>query len=673
MLFRSLAKNESFLGYGFDVIRSSVFSDKYIIISNPIFKSEDLMNQRLVKVDSKVTYVDEVQSYSIEEFMEQWNAQANVNVSWGKKRVGGSVAIDTAYSGGVEGAASKYFHCISFNNQKFYIVLQSDIDSYRQMLTDGFKKDLYSNMEPSKLFELYGTHFITSAVMGGRINSYYLYSSEEQVNYHDVSAAVSTEVRYLAGKTNVDVDGGYRSIAEKQNVSVKNTFEVIGGGDFGMNSDEDIAEHYSDWEKSLDNKASLIGIKDSGSLRAVWELIDPALDTETYTWEYPTEAKDEDGNAIVISGSGNRAAQLRAYFEAYGVESYNSLMEAAELPGVVVVEDIDSITVNGEGANDDGYFSVLVGGVNKIDFAPVPANATNVNKTVSLLTKTPYARIDSLGRLVIDEGIENDTVLLVSVSAGRITKKIKILVSENYTVDFVTNISDFSIEAMEDVDHGTKISAPELPERSGYELVGWYKDAKFTSPYDFEADSVKSNLTLYAQWMCIKDVWKVEKPNGNRDKTITDAGVEIPTYTEIVNFSNIDVAQLIENGKKKVKLTIEFGMHENDNGNQELFFYKVDNEKKNETPLISREHLLQESPCLGCVQYEYSAESPYVFVLKTGNEVKEDGWHTHVFVFEFNTEELLNSYSEFKIGYGANGEGEDDWRLGHTIITVEFY
>ena len=246
--------------------------------------------------------------------MEQWNVDANVNVSWGKKKVGGSVDVKAAYTGGSEETQSKYFHCITFNNQKFYIVLQSDMDSYREMLTDGFKKDLYSDMEPSKLFELYGTHFITSAVMGGRINSYYLYTSNEKVDFHDVSAAVSVDVRYLAGKTDVGVSGGYNSFAQSMNIDIKNTFEVIGGGDFGMNSDADIAKYYSDWEKSLDNHASLIGIKDSGSLRAIWELVDPELDTKVYEWCY--EVRDSKTNEViaVYEGTGSRAAQLEAYF-----------------------------------------------------------------------------------------------------------------------------------------------------------------------------------------------------------------------------------------------------------------------------------------------------------------------------------------------------------------------
>ena len=94
--FDELTKNESFLGYGFDVINSSVFSDKYIKTSFPLFDNEKLMQQRLVKVDSKHSYIDEIESSDMEKFVQQWNVNANVNVSWGKKRIGGSVGVEAA-------------------------------------------------------------------------------------------------------------------------------------------------------------------------------------------------------------------------------------------------------------------------------------------------------------------------------------------------------------------------------------------------------------------------------------------------------------------------------------------------------------------------------------------------------------------------------------------------
>ena len=498
--FDDLTKNESFLGYGFDVIRSSVFSDKYILMSNPIFDHDELMKQRLLKVDSKNTYVDEIESYSIDEFMQEWNVSANVNVSWGKKKIGGSVDVEAAYSGGSESTASKYFHCITFNNQKFYIVLQSDMDSYRSMLTDGFKKDLYSNMEPSKLFELYGTHFITSAVMGGRINSYYLYTSEEQVDFHDVSAKVSVDVRYLAGKTNVGVDGGYRSYAESQNIDIKNTFEVVGGGDFGMNSDEDIEKHYADWEKSLDSHASLIGIKDTGSLRAIWELIDPALDMEIYEWDYE-RVDPETKEVFKIEGKGNRAAQLEAFFYAYGLDNYNDLRKSADLPEVVVVEGIQNVTVNDKGANLRGEYDVNSGTVNEIDFSPYPADATSVNKSVALAEDYDFARINSMGKLVVDYDAENGTVIDLILSAGRVTERIKVKITKTCIVEFNTFWPGYEIEQLK-VNCRSHIAQPELPERPGYIFIGWYttSDGQEDTLYKFGNMLIEKDVTLYAKW-----------------------------------------------------------------------------------------------------------------------------------------------------------------------------
>ena len=499
--FDDLTKNESFLGYGFDVIRSSVFSDKYVIMSNPIFKTEELMNQRLVKVDSKVTYVDEIESYSIEEFMEEWNVSANVNVSWGKKKIGGSVDVEAAYSGGSQETASKYFHCITFNNQKFYIVMQGDMDSYRNMLTDGFKKDLYSNMEPSKLFELYGTHFITSAVMGGRINSYYLYTSKEEVDFHDVSAKVSVDVRYLAGKTNVGVEGGYRSYAESQNIDIKNTFEVIGGGDFGMYSDSDIQKYYADWEKSLDSHSSLIGIKDSGSLRAIWELIDPALDTEIYTWDY--ERIDPETNEVIhIEGTGNRAAQLEAFFYAYGLDNYNDLRKTAELPEIVIAESIENIMVNDKGADLRGEYKVFSGAENEIEFSYFPADATNINKSVSLAEDYPFAKINSRGNLVIDYNVAHGTVIELILSAGSVNERIKVVITKTSIVEYVTNWDDYTIDPKPNVEFGRQLTEPDMPVRPGHIFIGWYTSYNFEEDtlYRFGENAVTADIILYAKW-----------------------------------------------------------------------------------------------------------------------------------------------------------------------------
>ncbi|MBQ7643188.1 MAG: InlB B-repeat-containing protein [Clostridia bacterium] len=493
--FDELTKKESFLGYGFDVINSSVFSDKYVTTSFPIFKTEELMNQRLLKVDSKQSYVEEIKSSTMDDFLQQWNVNAKVNVNWGGKRIGGSVSVKAKYTGGMEHAKSKYFHCISIYNQKFYIVLQSDLSTYRAILSDGFITDLYSDMSPADIFSKYGTHFITSAVMGGKINSYYLYSSEEEKSYHDISAKVSTEVRAMKHKVNVDVSGGYKNEANKNNIDIKNTLEVIGGGDFGMLSDEDIPANYSEWEKSLDNHASLMGIKDSSSLIPIWDLIESEKENNVYTWDYG------DGNGEVVV---SRSQQLQAYFMKYGLDSYNSLMESSGLPEIINPEEIISVKINGNEAKD-GVFEVYAGSNNNISFGYLPENATGFTKSASLGTATEYATIDDKSGLNLNVDInfpmDGDTVLHLILSYGNVRKIVNVRVTKKYIVSFITNNED-KIESYKDIIHGSQINAPAPIIWEGHEFKGWYKTPNFAddSLYKFGEEAVTENFTLYAKW-----------------------------------------------------------------------------------------------------------------------------------------------------------------------------
>lgn len=518
--FDELTKNESFLGYGFDVIKSSVFSDEYVKSEFRIFDTAGLMQQRLVKVESKKSYVEEVQSSDMKQFLADWNANANVDVSWG----GGSVGVEAKYSGGVENARSKYFHCISIYNQKFYIVMQSDMDTYRSILSQGFEKDLYSDMEPAELFNYYGTHFITSAIMGGKINTYYLYSSTEEQSYHDVSAKVSTEVRYLTGKTNVDVGGGYKQYANENNIFIVNNLEVIGGGDFGMLSDADIGANYSEWEASLNDHASLIGIKNTSSLVPIWNLIDASKDTRTYTWNY-------DGNGPY---TGSRSQQLQAYFYAYGLESYTSLMEAASLPTIVMPDKITDVRVNNE-TSESYEYDVFAGTQNDLYFTVTPSDAP-CTKTASITTTCDWARITNekgILSLEIDTNAPVGETLDIVLSAGGVRQAIKVVVQKKYTVSFNSN-GGTEVAPLKDILHGSQIDVPETPQKAGYRFIGWYKDRNFAedSLYRFGAQAIESNLTLYAKWEPItyKANFYIEK--GNLYQTQTVAYNAAPTLPE---------------------------------------------------------------------------------------------------------------------------------------------
>ncbi|MCR4660430.1 MAG: hypothetical protein K5765_00315, partial [Clostridia bacterium] len=426
--FDDLTTKEAFLGYGFDVIKSSIFSDKYVKTSAPILDSDEILKLRLLKVDSKYSVVEEVQSENMEDFMSQWNAAANVNVSYEKVVLGGSVNVELAYSGGLSNAQSKYFHCVTINNQKFYIVLQSDLDTYKTILSKGFRKDLYSDLSPAELFNRYGTHFITSAVMGGKIYSYYLYTSTEETDFQSIKGNVSTEIRNIHAETGVNVSGSYLQEAKEKNIDIKNTLEVLGGSDYAMLSDRDIAQNYAEWEKSLNEHASLIGIKDTGSLCPIWDLIDPALDTNTYYYE--------DVNGEITSGT--RADQLQTYFIKYGLEKYNDLMQSSGLPSIEMPNDITDITVNGKTANEKNEFIAYAGIDNDIFFRVLPETAVGYTKSISVVGDNVYAKVNNKNQLTILSTAPSDLRVEVALSAGGFKKTIHLIVRKTYTVEFIS-------------------------------------------------------------------------------------------------------------------------------------------------------------------------------------------------------------------------------------------
>ena len=53
------------------------------------------------------------------------------------------------------------------------------------------------------------------------------------------------------------------------------------------------------------------------------------------------------------------------------------------------------------------------------------------------------------------------------------------------------------------VTRGEKARKPGNPVRSGYTFGGWYKERGCTTAWNFDADAVTGNITLYAKWTAV--------------------------------------------------------------------------------------------------------------------------------------------------------------------------
>jgi len=69
-----------------------------------------------------------------------------------------------------------------------------------------------------------------------------------------------------------------------------------------------------------------------------------------------------------------------------------------------------------------------------------------------------------------------------------------------YTVSFNSQ-GGGSVSSLEGVRQGSKIGEPSAPTRNGYAFDGWFKDSSCVAAWDFDVETINSNITLYAKWV----------------------------------------------------------------------------------------------------------------------------------------------------------------------------
>ena len=82
---------------------------------------------------------------------------------------------------------------------------------------------------------------------------------------------------------------------------------------------------------------------------------------------------------------------------------------------------------------------------------------------------------------------------------------------------FTVIFNNDGVKTTETVDKGSKLTAPTAPTKAGYLFDGWYYDNNGTqTKWDFDKDTVKSSMTLTAQWAeSIPYIVEHYKANGN--------------------------------------------------------------------------------------------------------------------------------------------------------------
>ena len=90
--------------------------------------------------------------------------------------------------------------------------------------------------------------------------------------------------------------------------------------------------------------------------------------------------------------------------------------------------------------------------------------------------------------------------------------------NQRFVVDFDRNLSGYpaAVAKYMVAENGAKITEPEAPAADGYTFAGWYTDKECTqaNKWNFVADTVTGDTTLYAKWIDNSIPAEPENPNG---------------------------------------------------------------------------------------------------------------------------------------------------------------
>ena len=514
--FDEINTKSSYLGYGIDIINANAINSKNVLMNYPIFDMEKLLGEQLLKSNEHYNSFQSIEARTMEEFTINMSNSTSVSSGTSVSASGNIKGVDVSASASLTNGLtqtftktsdmveSQHFLEIISENQSYWLILQSSEQRYKELLSDEFKADLYSDMEPALLFQKYGTHMLTSVAMGGSIHMYYTMYSYEKGDktkyYNEVSTQLKTEVEaayggYSAGvgnETSFENSFTYETISKKYGIQIDECIYAAGGGSYGINSKHTLYDNYYDWQKSLDTNPVVIGIKDINSLYPIWNLLD-----------------------MSVEGAEERYAELYGYFQTYGKGSYDNLLETFDITPPVDPTDITDIKVGvHEDYSENQVINVRPGERLQISYDVVPDNATKYVKTF-YVENTELATIDENGLLVISTDATSGSYVRVNITAGSVIKTITLYVVNAYNVNFNTRVANLEVPPIYGILEGYTIEEPYLY-REGYVLEGWYTDVKNTNKFDFENDSVISHMTLYANWVPIKPIVTFEVGDGSK-------------------------------------------------------------------------------------------------------------------------------------------------------------
>lgn len=269
--FKNINLENSYLGYGYDVINDGYMDKDAIQMSSPIMDMEKIKDAKLKLVKENRSKVTEYEASTMEEFSMKYSAGFNIygNVS---RFFSGGLKMD--FNGSTNSKSYWHFYKSIYDVRTFNLYLTNELSEIKEMLSASFLKDL-ETLEPLKLFDKYGTHLIREVVMGGRMEINATYSSETAKDSTSVAGAVNAHIKFLKSSINIEGTGSYENELKNHNITQTTLINQFGGKLVDTHDPASLSKNYKEWVDSFEEleNSALSGIVGGNSLIGLWELL----------------------------------------------------------------------------------------------------------------------------------------------------------------------------------------------------------------------------------------------------------------------------------------------------------------------------------------------------------------------------------------------------------------
>jgi hypothetical protein len=525
-VFGEFANNKSIGRYKlFDFSKMATTTDQFGHVLPDLIYIENISDHIITTVEGN----------SIEEY----SKQLSENMGLSGKSFFFKGSIDMQFKDSYQSNASIFYYTYMDINTKWRASIDTrNVDKMIQYLDEQFKKDL-ETLSPKEIFELYGTHFISSAYLGGRID----YSSVSQLNSNttknDVKLAVTAKYGIVNG--NYSLDDNSKTVLS--NAKTTTRLSVVGGNSEFTNTLTN-NEQYQKWAEGISSEPVLCGFDDK-SLVPIWilttdlarkaQLEDYYNTTILPKYPYPIYFKEDpvlDGKNFVANYS-------------VSISGFNIIEDCDEPDFLGTDEEGDfqyaiGVYQNGELKNE---FSTADDRVNKIwsgEYLDISKEVTLNFSLNSASTITVYYKLHDF-----DDYTDNDVL-----GSGTITHKFpfndsRLYNSETeegykYWTQKLYNSATCNAEFYYSIEHVHN------PTAAGFGNKGWeeYLAGRYDECLNYSRKALEIDNTLwYAQYNVALIYLIQENPRAFEKYTAIsqfcgDVSIYIGAYNDIIEYEN---------------------------------------------------------------------------------------------------------------------------------------